>query len=146
MNTRAEKLRHFKMSPWIIQTVFPSDQCNTHRSMFKWDWDPWGWLSRLIQQCVHSLPRCRLLYAFRKYYKSLPDGSLAVCLFFKCRSKHKGERKLITAFDTCCEAEKDNYSHLYLSFLQTSMDLPLQPPPVKQIISSEIQCDLFFFF
>lgn len=59
---------------------------------------------------------------------------VSVCCFFclvvvKCRSKHKGEKKIIIFLDTCCEAEQlfVTGGQLLSSLpflLQTSTDLP----------------------
>lgn len=83
--------------------------------------------------------------------------ALFFCLVVvKCRSKHEGERKLIIAFDTCCEAEQlfvtGGQLLSSLTFLlQTSTDLPFQPL-IKEIIVSMTPwedtnlCGLLFFY
>ena len=90
---------------------------------------------------------------------------VSLCCFFclgvvKCRSKHKGERKLIIAFDTCCEAEQlfvtGGQPLSFLPFLlQISTDLSFQPLLSRKLSFSflgsvtfwRIQtCGMFFFY
>lgn len=98
-----------------IQIYLHQEKITPH-SIFKWYWDPGGWLSRLIQQAPRShvctaspdVGYCMLSESITSL--SLMAAWRSVSFFclvvVKCRSKHKGERKLIIAFDTCCEAEQ----------------------------------------
>lgn len=73
--------------------------------------DPTGFHAKTSSHVCAASPDVGYCMLSESITSLSPDVSLAVCLFsclvvVKCRSKHKGERKLIIAFDTCCEAEQ----------------------------------------
>lgn len=73
--------------------------------------------------------------------------SCIFCLVLaKCRSKHKGEKKIIIAFDTRCEAEQ-----LFVTGGQLLSSLPFQPLLSKKLSffflrKCEQTCGMFYVF